>query len=135
MSNDNLQMHQINSTSTLGESSLAHNSQNSVSSVSMAPKSANVQFVSDSPITDPGQQTKVSLSEVIKQNVLHKLESSFPVASMHFWPSFNIHMHSRLHSRQHDKVNFLQSFLTCCHISVCHVLLQTIGCMFSISEL
>lgn len=65
MSNDNLQMHQINSTSTLGEPSLTHNSQNSVSTASMAPKSATVQFVSDSPITDPGQQTKVSLCEVI----------------------------------------------------------------------
>lgn len=55
MSSDNLQMHQINSS---GESHLA-NSQNSNSSTSMQ-KSANIQFVSDSPITDPGQTGKVS---------------------------------------------------------------------------
>lgn len=57
MSNDNLQMHQINSTSTIGEpSTLSSNP----STASMAPKAASVQFVSDSPITDPGQTTKVS---------------------------------------------------------------------------
>jgi hypothetical protein len=56
MSHENLQMHQINSTSSIGESSLSQNPSNA----SMAPKSATVQFVSDSPITDPGQTTKVS---------------------------------------------------------------------------
>lgn len=55
MSSDNLQMHQINSSV---ESPLA-NSTNSNSSTSMQ-KSANIQFVSDSPITDPGQTSKVS---------------------------------------------------------------------------
>jgi hypothetical protein len=54
MSSDNLQMHPINSSV---ESTLA-NSQNSNSSTSMQ-KSANIQFVSDSPITDPGQSNKV----------------------------------------------------------------------------
>jgi hypothetical protein len=54
MSSDNLQMHQINSS---GDSALA-NSHNSNSSASMQ-KSANIQFVSDSPITDPGQSSKV----------------------------------------------------------------------------
>lgn len=51
-------MQQIHST---GDSSLA-NSQNSNSSASMQ-KSANIQFVSDSPITDPGQSSKVSVVE------------------------------------------------------------------------
>jgi hypothetical protein len=55
MSNENLQMHTINSS----ESRLA--SQNNQSSSSMH-KSANIKFVSDSPITDPGQTNKVSLS-------------------------------------------------------------------------
>lgn len=54
MSSDNLQMHQIHHA---GESALA--SQNSNSSTSVQ-KSANVQFVSDIPITDPGQSGKVS---------------------------------------------------------------------------
>jgi hypothetical protein len=60
MSNDNLQMHQINSTSSIGDAANLSNNQNSSSSASMAPKSATVQFVSDSPIQDPGQSTKVS---------------------------------------------------------------------------
>lgn len=62
MSNDNLQMHQINSTSSFGgdSASLSHN-QNSSSSASMAPKS-NVQFASDSPITDPGQKVSKHFS-------------------------------------------------------------------------
>lgn len=49
-------MHPINSTA--GDSSMVNN-QNSNSSTSMQ-KSANVQFVSDLPITDPGQSSKVS---------------------------------------------------------------------------
>jgi hypothetical protein len=49
-------MHQINSS---GDTTLA-NSQNSSSSASMV-KSANIQFVSDSPITDPGQSSKVRI--------------------------------------------------------------------------
>lgn len=56
MSSDNLQMHQINSS---GDSTLA-NSQNSNSTSSMM-KSANIQFVSDSPITDPGQSSKAAV--------------------------------------------------------------------------
>lgn len=55
MSSDNLQMHPI---SSAVESTLA-NSQNSSSSASMQ-KSANIQFVSDSPITDPGQSSKAT---------------------------------------------------------------------------
>lgn len=54
MSSDNLQMHPINANV---ESTLANN-QNSNSSTSMQ-KSSNIQFVSDSPITDPGQAIKV----------------------------------------------------------------------------
>ena len=59
MSSDNLQMHPINSSA---DSPLA-SSQNSNSSASMQ-KSANIQFVSDSPITDPGQSSKVKNIEV-----------------------------------------------------------------------
>lgn len=59
MSSDNLQMHPINSSV---DSPLA-SSQNSNSSASMQ-KSANIQFVSDSPITDPGQSSKVKNIEV-----------------------------------------------------------------------
>lgn len=51
-------MHPIHSA---GDSSLV-TSQNSNSSTSMQ-KSANIQFVSDSPITDPGQSSKVSEAE------------------------------------------------------------------------
>lgn len=72
MSNDNLQMHQINSTSSIGDSTLTHNP----SCVSMAPKSATVQFASDSPITDPGQSTKVSCREIYFYDIFIKLESS-----------------------------------------------------------
>lgn len=59
MSSDNLQMHQINSSSNVTADSTLANSQNSNSSTSMQ-KSANIQFVSDTPITDPGQSSKVS---------------------------------------------------------------------------
>lgn len=55
MSNENLQMHQINSS---GESALAHSHNSNASSASMQ-KSANIQFVGDMPITDPGQSSKV----------------------------------------------------------------------------
>lgn len=63
MSNDNLQMHPINS--SVVDSTLA-SSQNSNSSASMQ-KSANIQFVSDSPITDPGQSSKVRANLVIDE--------------------------------------------------------------------
>lgn len=59
MSSDNLQMHPINPSV---DSTLA-STQNSNSSSSMQ-KSANIQFVSDSPITDPGQSSKVKVIEV-----------------------------------------------------------------------
>lgn len=52
-------MHPINST---GDSSMVNN-QNSNSSTSMQ-KSANIQFVSDMPITDPGQSSKVSCRQI-----------------------------------------------------------------------
>lgn len=55
MSNENLPMHTINST----ESRLANSQTNNQSSASM--HKANIKFVSDSPITDPGhsQSNKV----------------------------------------------------------------------------
>lgn len=58
MSNENLPMQTINST----ESRLANSQANNQSSASM--HKSNIKFVSDSPITDPGQSNKVcSLSD------------------------------------------------------------------------
>lgn len=62
-------MHPINSAT--GDSSMVNN-QNSNSSTSMQ-KSANIQFVSDMPITDPGQSSKVS----------EAIESDFAFQSKH----------------------------------------------------
>lgn len=89
MSSDNLQMHQINSTGSVVADSTLANSQNSNSSTSMQ-KSANIQFVSDSPITDPGQSSKVS--EPLQISV-HKLSERakdllFPASVWTcLWPS------------------------------------------------
>jgi len=69
MSSDNLQMHPINNTAAAtaaaaDTSSGLVNSQNSNSSSSMALKAAaNIQFVSDTPITDPGPHGTGKVSE------------------------------------------------------------------------
>lgn len=62
MSSDNLQMHQINSSS---DATLANSHSNSSASMQ---KSANIQFVSDSPITDPGQSSKVRATRAMNKH-------------------------------------------------------------------
>lgn len=69
MSSDSIiQMYPISSTTSIpADNNVLNNNQNSNSSGSIIGRKANVSFVSDCPITDPGQAGKVSSQRKIHE--------------------------------------------------------------------